>query len=619
MQKKLLFIISILLSTLFYNNLFAENTTLFVVDAKRNLGDFYVITSSDSIPGLKYISYSSSDDINSDLVRFNLTTVYKVNSSIYNHFSQRTIMWNKMELDLTKDFLLDLELQFSDTNEIGTRCWSNNDSMCKGGMGIAFVMIPKADTNDLKTYIGSPGKFLGAIPFDTTNGIHPEYGCNMPNYYIALEFDTYCDEDSTNYQLSLCDEPNSGKPKIDHIALVNDYHLCHYPLNSVYEEIDTNHYDVKASSDIYCVRIKWFKSNNKYKLYVYVKNKMTQDDFNLRYIRTFDSLGQVIPTLSQSNSTVNWGIAGGAESEQYSSTQRVIFKNLIVDNDNLYNTGVYINKHFANSLSLYLVNQDNTKQFLYPTVDDCCGYNLRHFENSYSVCIEDIKEIRIGHTQEIEYLGLKINWYDENDSLLESNNNVFNLQDYKKNITDKNFILRAEIEKVISNQGYPDTVREDLYFHIKLKNNYFAINDTNCIYVEDSMAYYFRANPSTFDKIKLSSICNYEFSNIDSSKFITVPFYDSHNTKKINFRLKDSLDICETEFVVRRHCSDCSDIDSLKIKVYTYNDIRLKDIRILKSCSGPKIQIKDNGCLDMLEYGIRLDNDTCFPIIDNQL
>ena len=465
---------------------------------------------------------------------------------------------------------------------------------------MAFVMIPEADTNDLKTYIGSEGPFLGAIPkLGDANS-------NMPLDFIVLEFDTYCDI-IFNTQ-GICDEP-----EVDHIAIVNTQSLCHYPpVAPRHRKIDTSD-NVKASSDIYCVRIKWeYRDNNGYYLSVYVKNKKMQSNYQLRYEMFFGALDQVLAPLSLSNPTVNWGMAGGAESQKYSSTQRVIFKNLIIDD--IFG-GVYINEHIPCSFTLYLVNENNTKQFLYPTLDDCCEYQLRHFENSTEVCINEIKEIVVGRTQDIESYGVKIDWYDMNDSLLESNNNIFNLQNYKKNIKNKNFILRAHIEKEFYNYGILDTVKEDLYFHIYLINNHFAITDTNCANIGNDV-YCFNASSSKLDTIFLPIGCGYEIIDVDSNKYYTIPFL---NNRELCFRLKDNLDTCETEFGIRRICSGCTDSVRIKLNIYN-NDISLNDIRILKSCFGPKIQINEGTCSDsLLNYKLKFNNGTSIPIIDNYL
>ena len=625
MRKNLILTFLFILSIIFSTNVLSFEERFYVVDAGRNFDDFYVLTRVYTFPVdsnenlFRWYQSYGAQRIEPDLLCFKLTEGFRdTNGYCYSPFEQRTMMWNRNELDLKNDFLLDLELQFSDSTEIGRICGSNHDSTCKGGMGIAFVMIPEADDNDLRTYVGSPGRFLGAIPYDTVNGIYSKYSSNMPEHYIVLEFDTFCNEANYDDLPGLSIEPKPGAEKVDHIALVNTKYLHHYPpSNPKHEKIDTSHKDVKASSDIYCVRIKWENINSKYKLSVYVKNKSTQNMYKERYSYEFDSLGQVMQPLSRYNSKVNWGIAAGAETERYSSTQRVIFKNLIKDEQ--YG-GVYINKHIPCSFLLYLVNVDNTKQFLYPTLDDCCGYQLRHFENSTQVCINEIKEIVVGRTQDIESYGIKIDWYDDNDSLLESNNNVFNLQEYKKSITYllPYFVLRAHIEKEFNNQGNLDTVRDDLYFHIYLTNNYFAINDTNCTNIGNNV-YCFSANSSKLDTILLSpniGSCNYEIIDVDSNKYDTIPYL---NNRELCFRLKENLDTCETEFGIRRVCDGCADSVRIKLNIYN-NNISSNDIRIIKSCFGPKIQINESTCSDsLLNYKLKFNNGTSIPIIDNYL
>ena len=610
--KLFLLTLLILLSNIFPINIFASDLkdTLMTGDAKRNIFDFYVITSYKKIMGKDYVSYEPPEDIDTDLVCFILTRTFRTdtnNLGIEAPFPQHTMMWNKYELDLTKDFLLDLELQFRDTNEINQLCHTNNNDTAKGGMGMAFVMIPLSDTNDLKRYIGDGGPHLGVSFAPYTDTL-----LKMPTEYIAVEFDTYCNKkrepDSTIY--------DESHITFDHIAIITDENnMCHMPLSATSScvKIDPAHPNVKDSAHIYCVRIKWENRNNNYYLTVFVKNKTTNTHNYLeRLEKSFDSLGQVLKGLSASNPYVNWGMSAGAEFEEYSSTQRVIFKNLIVgDEGDEYLRGVYITEQFP-FLFLYLVNLDSTRQFLYPTLDNCDA-NLRHFKNSNSVCIEDAKEILIGRTQDIASYGIKINWYDMNDSLLESNNNKFDILSHKNLITDREFNIRAELIRIIQS----DTIVIDLYFTIYFKNPFFVITDTNCINIGDTL-YYYKAKTFNIDKIKLPSGCIYEFTDIDSSKFQIIPYYNQ-STNNVYFKLIDSLDICETEFGLSRLCSNCSDTSNVKIKVYNYKNILSKDIRVLKSCSGPKIQIAEHPCSNMLNYGLKFYDNTWLPIIDNQL
>ncbi len=505
---------------------------------------------------------------------------------------QRTVMWNKIPLDLTKDFLLDIELRFKKNKTDVAHC----DGEEIGGEGITFAMIKtKLDTeeniNMLKHTIGRGMGYLGIA----------DNRISSPFNFFAVEFDTRRNDSSYIYKD--CDYVDwEDSINYDHIAFLQNS-AEHRPRQENCKPIDITMDNVKDSAFSYCVRIKWKKpdKNNMSKILVYVKSPR-DERFRLAHKMYFDSLNSLITGLDSTH-LVNWGITAGASSI-YKSIQSVVFKNLFIDDPNEY---IYMD--FGNDKIIYSnisFRHYNDTTILYPSYDNC-DMNITSFTNDTLVCWQNAKEVLIQLHDSV-----KVNWYDNNSNsnsniLLDSAINQFDIWKNKQAIVDNKLNLKLKLIKY--NYPYIDTLGT-LYFLLRFKNSpMLDIPDGRRGFnTENNIYKFFSTSGNQSIYIPWINRKDYELDGIDNDKFVRSP---SIKKDSIVFELDTSKDFCYTDFILRRKEYACSQSQSIKIRVYKYIKMENNNIRFIRTCAGNKLQIHRQCLSDSLIYKYSY-NDTIF-------